>query len=89
MTRRSSHRIDSAIATRLAAFNPSYVLRLRASSYFCFPQKMLREQYQLSYSRWKDERFWPLFRDALMREHPSLTPEGLCKAREFNAQRSA
>jgi glutathione S-transferase len=41
----------------------------------------------MSYSRWKDERFWPLFRDALMREHPSLTPEGLGKAREFNAQR--
>ena len=41
----------------------------------------------MSYSRWKDERYWPLFRDALMREHPSLTPEGLGKAREFNAQR--
>jgi hypothetical protein len=41
----------------------------------------------MSYSRWKDERFWPLFRDALMRTHPSLTPEGLDKAREYNAQR--
>jgi len=28
-----------------------------------------------------------LFRDALMREHPSLTQEGLLKAREFNFQR--
>jgi glutathione S-transferase len=41
----------------------------------------------MSYSRWKDERFWPLFRDALMRTHPSLTPESLDKAREYNAQR--
>src|SRR5271170_3490066 len=41
----------------------------------------------MSYSRWKDERYWPAFRAALMREHPSLTEEGLAKAREFNAQR--
>ena len=41
----------------------------------------------MSYSRWKDERYWPAFRDALMREHPSLTEEGLLKAREFNSQR--
>jgi hypothetical protein len=41
----------------------------------------------MSYSRWKDERYWPAFRAALMREHPSLTGEGLAKAREFNFQR--
>jgi hypothetical protein len=41
----------------------------------------------MSYSRWKDERYWPAFRSALMREHPSLTEEGLAKAREFNFQR--
>jgi glutathione S-transferase len=41
----------------------------------------------MSYTRWKDERYWPLFRDALLREHPSLTEEGLVKAKEFNAQR--
>ena len=41
----------------------------------------------MSYSRWKDERYWPAFRDALMREHPSLTEEGLLKAQEFNFQR--
>ena len=41
----------------------------------------------MSYSRWKDERFWPAFRDALLREHPSLTEAGLHKAREFNFQR--
>ena len=41
----------------------------------------------MSYSRWKDERYWPAFRDALMREHPTVTEEGLLKAREFNFQR--
>jgi glutathione S-transferase len=41
----------------------------------------------MSYSRWKDERYWPLFRDALKREHPGLTDDGLMKAKEFNTQR--
>jgi glutathione S-transferase len=41
----------------------------------------------MSYSRWKDERYWPAFRSALMREHASLTEAGLAKAREFNFQR--
>src|SRR5689334_12742244 len=41
----------------------------------------------MSYSRWKDERYWPEFRAALMREHPSLNEAGLAKARDFNFQR--
>jgi glutathione S-transferase len=41
----------------------------------------------MSYSRWQDDRFWPAFGTALMREHPTLTEEGLQKAREFNFQR--
>ena len=41
----------------------------------------------MSYSRWKDERYWPAFRSALLREHSSLTEEELAKAREFNFQR--
>ena len=50
--------------------------------------RMLDDLYWvMSYSRWKDERFWPAFRDALMREHPSITETGLCKAQEFNFQR--
>ena len=50
--------------------------------------RMLDDLYWvMSYSRWKDERYWQQFRDALMREHPSLTVEGLQKAKEFNAQR--
>jgi glutathione S-transferase len=50
--------------------------------------RMLDDLYWvMSYSRWKDERYWPAFRDALMREHPSLTEAGLLRAREFNFQR--
>src|ERR1700683_2654288 len=41
----------------------------------------------MSYSRWKDERHFPAFRDALLREHPSVDEAGLLKAREFNFQR--
>jgi len=41
----------------------------------------------MSYSRWKDARYWPAFRAALLREHPQLTDEGLQKAREYNSQR--
>jgi len=50
--------------------------------------RMLDDLYWvMSYSRWKDERYWQAFRDALLREHPNLTAEGLLKAKEFNAQR--
>ncbi len=50
--------------------------------------RMLDDLYWvMSYSRWKDERYWQQFRDALMREHPSLTEAGLRKAQEFNFQR--
>jgi hypothetical protein len=50
--------------------------------------RMLDDLYWvMSYSRWKDERFWPLFRAALLREHPTLSEAGLRKAREFNFQR--
>ncbi len=41
----------------------------------------------MSYSRWRDERYFPAFRDALLREHPQLDAEGLRKAQEFNFQR--
>src|SRR5580700_10270315 len=50
--------------------------------------RMLDDLYWvMSYSRWKDERYWPAFRDALLREHPGLTEEGLTKAQAFNLQR--
>jgi glutathione S-transferase len=50
--------------------------------------RMLDDLYWvMSYSRWKDERFWPLFCAALIEEHPSLAEASLRKAREFNLQR--
>ena len=50
--------------------------------------RMLDDLYWvMSYSRWQDDRFWPAFRAALLREHPSLTEEGLAKAQAFNHQR--
>jgi glutathione S-transferase len=50
--------------------------------------RMLDDLYWvMSYSRWKDERFWPAFRDALLEQHPSLREAELRKAQEFNFQR--
>ena len=50
--------------------------------------RMLDDLYWvMSYSRWQDEEFWPDFRDALRREHPNVSDEGLHKAREYNSQR--
>nr|WP_249729831.1 glutathione S-transferase family protein [Chelatococcus sp. YT9] len=50
--------------------------------------RMLDDLYWvISYSRWKDEAFWPLFRDALQHQHPGLTDEDLRNAKDFNAQR--
>ena len=50
--------------------------------------RMLDDLYWvMSYSRWKDERYWHAFRNALLREHPTLTEESLAKARAFNSQR--
>lgn len=50
--------------------------------------RMLDDLYWvMSYSRWQDERYWPAFCDALLREHARLKEEDLLKAKEFNARR--
>jgi glutathione S-transferase len=41
----------------------------------------------MSYSRWKDPRFWPLFRDALLREHPEISADALAAAQDYNFKR--
>ena len=39
----------------------------------------------MSYSRWSDERFWPLFRDAFLKTHPEeVLAEALEAARKYN-----
>src|SRR3954469_2249376 len=48
-------------------------------------RRMLDDLYWvMSYSRWKDDRFWPLFRDAILRTHPEVTAESLETARDHN-----
>jgi glutathione S-transferase len=50
--------------------------------------RMLDDLYWvMSYSRWKDERFYPAFRDAFMAQHSRIDADGLDKARDYNAQR--
>lgn len=41
----------------------------------------------MSYARWKDDRFWPQFRDAMLAQHPAVTPAAMEAARAYNAQR--
>ena len=51
-------------------------------------RRMLDDLYWvMSYSRWKDPRFWPLFRDALLAGHPEITEAALETAREYNFKR--
>jgi len=50
--------------------------------------RMLDDLYWvMSYSRWKDDRYFPAFRDAFMAQHSRLDAAGLDRAREYNAQR--
>jgi glutathione S-transferase len=81
---------ESIIAHLIAKYRLTIdtALGARARDTSLMITRMLDDLYWvMSYSRWKDERYWPEFRDALMREHPTLTAEGLQKAREFNFQR--
>ena len=41
----------------------------------------------MSYSRWKDDRYFPAFRDAFMTQHSRVDAPGLDKARKYNEQR--
>jgi glutathione S-transferase len=41
----------------------------------------------MSYSRWRDPQFWPLFRDEMLKRHPTLTPKAMDTARDYNFKR--
>lgn len=41
----------------------------------------------MSYSRWKDERFWPLFREIVLSAHPEIAESDINAAREYNQLR--
>lgn len=50
--------------------------------------RMLDDLYWvMSYSRWKDDRFWPQFRDAILATHPNVTAAGMDAARAYNFER--
>jgi glutathione S-transferase len=51
-------------------------------------RRMLDDLYWvMSYSRWSDERFWPLFRNAFLKTHPTVLPDTLEAASKYNFQR--
>jgi glutathione S-transferase len=51
-------------------------------------RRMLDDLYWvMSFSRWKDPRFWPLFKQAMLERHPKVTPEALEAARDYNFKR--
>jgi hypothetical protein len=51
-------------------------------------RRMLDDLYWvMSYSRWRDAQFWPLFRDAFLREHPAVNERALEAARSYNFTR--
>ena len=81
---------ETIIAHVIAKYRPAIdaALTLAQRDTDLLVTRMLDDLYWvMSYSRWKDERYWPAFRDALIKQHPSLTEAGLLKAREFNFQR--
>jgi glutathione S-transferase len=41
----------------------------------------------MSYSRWSDERFWPLFRNEFLKTHSAVSEDDLEEARKYNFQR--
>jgi len=50
--------------------------------------RMLDDLYWvMSYSRWKDDRYFPAFRDGFMEQHAQIGVDGLNKARDYNAER--
>ncbi|SAK51946.1 hypothetical protein AWB77_01351 [Caballeronia fortuita] len=41
----------------------------------------------MSYSRWRDDRYWPQFRDALLAQLPDIGGQALEGARQYNFER--
>jgi glutathione S-transferase len=53
-----------------------------------FVTRMLDDLYWvMSYSRWKDDRYYQAFADAFMAQHSQIDVAGLEKAKAYNAQR--
>ena len=41
----------------------------------------------MSYSRWKDERYWPSFRGIVISTHPEIAESDMAAAHDYNSQR--
>jgi glutathione S-transferase len=41
----------------------------------------------MSYSRWSDPRFWPIFKDAFLLAYPGIAADSLDAARQYNFER--
>ena len=78
--------IDHIIAKYRLGIDDGLTPRQRDTNHLIL--RMLDDLYWvMSYSRWKDEEYWPRFFEMLRREHPSLAEAGLRKAQEFNSKR--
>ncbi len=81
---------DSIIAhlTRKYAVTMDATLSVHERHLDLLVMRLLDDLYWvMSYSRWKDERYWPVFRAAFMREHLSMTEAVMRQARDYNFQR--
>ena len=80
--------------TILAYLTKKYALTLDAaltkaqSTQNLLITRMLDDLYWvMSYSRWKDPRYWPQFRDVLLKTHSNLTVAGMEDAQRYNFER--
>jgi len=81
---------DSIIAhlTRQYDLDIDRALSQRQSNLDYMVRRTLDDLYWvMSFSRWRDERFWPSFRDALLAAHPDIQASDLEAAREYNRLR--
>ncbi|MFY9642059.1 MAG: glutathione S-transferase family protein [Rhodomicrobium sp.] len=77
-----AHLIEKYALTIDAALNPA------KRDTGLLVRRMLDDLYWvMSYSRWKDDRYWPEFRDAFLRAHASVGADALEAARNYNFQR--
>jgi glutathione S-transferase len=78
--------IDHLIATRHLTIDANLTETQRTTHLLI--RRTLDDLYWvMSFSRWKDDEFFPLFLEALLTQHPSLTEASLRQARDFNFQR--
>jgi glutathione S-transferase len=75
LTRRDDLRIDRALSQ--GQLNLDFMVRRTLDDLY----------WTMSFSRWRDERFWPSFRDAVLAAHADVRASDLEAAREYNRLR--